>query len=190
MFALPGAVGEQNSSGTNELIKAGAKMATNAGDILTEYEAEHPELLEAYISRGGKRSASKPKRTSQPAQEERMPDKTDVSAEKAEPRDFAPHPVKIKSASGAEKNEKADKAEKFDKAGKTEKSDNPVNSVKEEKKADEGEITADLTALSDTEKQIYIYLRTAGESSSDNIISALGLSASEAMTSLTMLEIQ
>ena len=37
IFALPGKVGEMNSSGTNSLIQKGAKMVTTALDILDEY---------------------------------------------------------------------------------------------------------------------------------------------------------
>lgn len=38
IFALPGKVGEYNSSGTNQLIKNGAKIVTSASDILLEYQ--------------------------------------------------------------------------------------------------------------------------------------------------------
>lgn len=37
VFAMPGKVGEANSSGTNQLIKDGARIVTNALDILSEY---------------------------------------------------------------------------------------------------------------------------------------------------------
>lgn len=38
VFALPGKVGEYNSSGTNRLIQGGAKIITRAADILFEYQ--------------------------------------------------------------------------------------------------------------------------------------------------------
>lgn len=38
VFALPGKVGEYNSSGTNRLIRDGAKIITRAADILLEYQ--------------------------------------------------------------------------------------------------------------------------------------------------------
>lgn len=38
VFALPGKVGEYNSSGTNRLIQSGAKIITRAADILLEYQ--------------------------------------------------------------------------------------------------------------------------------------------------------
>ena len=55
VFALPGKVGEYNSSGTNRLIRDGAGLVTDASDILREYEGrftldlkearEEPETL-------------------------------------------------------------------------------------------------------------------------------------------------
>lgn len=45
VFALPGKVGEQNSFGTNQLIQDGAKMVTNAVDILEEYEYLYPHRI-------------------------------------------------------------------------------------------------------------------------------------------------
>lgn len=45
LFALPGKVDEQNSQGTNSLIKDGAKMVTSAKDILTEYEFYYPDTI-------------------------------------------------------------------------------------------------------------------------------------------------
>lgn len=56
IFALPGKVGEQNSYGTNSLIRDGAKMVTTAVDILEEYEyyyphAIHIERLPAFMPR-------------------------------------------------------------------------------------------------------------------------------------------
>lgn len=45
IFALPGKVGEQNSFGTNSLIRDGAKMVTNAVDILEEYEFYYPQAI-------------------------------------------------------------------------------------------------------------------------------------------------
>ncbi len=45
IFALPGKVDEQNSIGTNSLIKDGAKMVTSAKDILNEYEFYYPETI-------------------------------------------------------------------------------------------------------------------------------------------------
>ncbi len=42
IFALPGKVGEMNSSGTNSLIQQGAKMVTTALDILDVYAGLYP----------------------------------------------------------------------------------------------------------------------------------------------------
>ena len=45
LFALPGMVGEQNSEGTNRLIREGAIPVTEAKDILSEYELLYPTKL-------------------------------------------------------------------------------------------------------------------------------------------------
>lgn len=45
LFAVPGKVGEQNSDGTHQLIKNGAKMVTDAQDILEEYEFLYPDKI-------------------------------------------------------------------------------------------------------------------------------------------------
>ncbi len=45
IFALPGKVGEMNSSGTNSLIQQGAKMVTTALDILDVYAGLYPKTI-------------------------------------------------------------------------------------------------------------------------------------------------
>ncbi len=45
LFAIPGKIGEENSSGTHHLLKSGAKMVTEAIDILEEYEFLYPHKI-------------------------------------------------------------------------------------------------------------------------------------------------
>jgi len=45
VFALPGKVGETNSTGTLRLIKEGAKPVTEAADILNEYQFLYPNKI-------------------------------------------------------------------------------------------------------------------------------------------------
>lgn len=45
LYALPGKVGEQNSVGVNQLLKHGALPATDALDILKEYQKFYPEKI-------------------------------------------------------------------------------------------------------------------------------------------------
>lgn len=45
IFALPGKVGDQNSAGTNSLIRDGGKMVTDAVDILEEYQFYYPKTI-------------------------------------------------------------------------------------------------------------------------------------------------
>ncbi len=46
VFALPGKVGEINSTGTNELIRNGADIITGAADILVEYQDAYPGRID------------------------------------------------------------------------------------------------------------------------------------------------
>ena len=45
VFAIPGKLGEMSSTGTNSLIRSGAKMVTNASDILLEYQTLYPSKI-------------------------------------------------------------------------------------------------------------------------------------------------
>lgn len=45
VFALPGKLGEMGSAGTNELIRSGARIVTNASDILLEYQPFYADKI-------------------------------------------------------------------------------------------------------------------------------------------------
>ncbi len=46
LFAVPGKIGEENSDGVHQLLKDGAKLVTDATDILEEYEFLYPDKLD------------------------------------------------------------------------------------------------------------------------------------------------
>lgn len=46
VFAIPGKLGEMTSTGTNELIKNGARIVTGASDILLTYQASYPDKID------------------------------------------------------------------------------------------------------------------------------------------------
>ncbi|MBR5514687.1 MAG: DNA-processing protein DprA [Clostridia bacterium] len=46
VYALPGNIGEENSLGTNDLIKNGAKIATGAGDIIDDFSYLYPSQIQ------------------------------------------------------------------------------------------------------------------------------------------------
>ncbi len=46
VFAVPGKIGEYNSTGANSLIREGAKMVTSASDILAEYQSVYSEKID------------------------------------------------------------------------------------------------------------------------------------------------
>lgn len=166
LFALPGAVGEQNSSGTNELIKSGAKMATNAGDILAEYEAEHPELIQSYLSRSGSR-VSYAGRPSRPPAELPHPDTQNTRRKKQQDEDSPAADNPQRESIPSAENKSADVREKPD----------VIAGI-------------DFSGLGEAEKKVYGYLLNNPDATSDTVIARLGISASEVMTAITMLEIQ
>lgn len=45
VFAIPGKLGEINSTGGNDLIKEGARMVTSASDLLLEYQSVYPSKI-------------------------------------------------------------------------------------------------------------------------------------------------
>ena len=58
LFAVPGRVGEANSTGPNLLIKSGAKSVSSADDILHEYEFLFPDKIK--MSKTNKKQKSNP----------------------------------------------------------------------------------------------------------------------------------
>ena len=46
VFVVPGEITSSNSSGSNDLIKDGASLITSAGEILREYGARFPDILD------------------------------------------------------------------------------------------------------------------------------------------------
>ena len=45
VFAVPGAVGKECTAGSNELLKDGARLVTNAADILIDYVPLYPTVI-------------------------------------------------------------------------------------------------------------------------------------------------
>ncbi len=77
IFALPGKVGEKNSRGTNTLIKDGAKIVTDADEILVEYQHLYPHIRLGQLHHGNNSYAP---RSLKPRQKSPMPPKTEEPA--------------------------------------------------------------------------------------------------------------
>lgn len=58
VFAVPGAVGDACSEGSNELLKDGARLVTNTVDILSEYLERYPFALDIAAAAAAERRAS------------------------------------------------------------------------------------------------------------------------------------
>lgn len=175
VFALPGKVGEQNSTGTNELIKSGAKPITEAADILDEYEALYPnaifpEKLPVFRPKFIERASETPEgasRTPHRYEEKREQDENDGKE------------------SGKEKGRSEKRAER--------------------KAAKKKEAKEEPSAESETEKVVYIMpdglsgdeisvwkalAATSAPLTADEIAQGVSLPVSRVMTALTLLEIK
>ncbi|MBO5274140.1 MAG: DNA-processing protein DprA [Clostridia bacterium] len=77
IYALPGKIGEKNSVGTNHLIKDGAKIITDADDILSEYQHLYPTQIRLGRLHHGKSgyASAYPRRNKAPAPEKKASDK-------------------------------------------------------------------------------------------------------------------
>lgn len=89
VFAVPGKVGEYNSTGANELIRRGAKMVTSAIDLLGEYEAIYSEKIDLNRIRGSYNRPFEMKMT-QAAVEKRYSEDEDAENKPAPKKRSAP----------------------------------------------------------------------------------------------------
>jgi len=103
LFSLPGKVGEINSSGTNALIKDGAKMVTDAIDVLEEYECLFPQKIRPENIMAARAHINIPRTMRIP----RTGNGMQSVAEKKKPLDYGNERGKERSA-GSPKVEKAD----------------------------------------------------------------------------------
>ena len=163
LFALPGMVGEQNSEGTNALIRSGAIPVTDAKDILCEYELLYPTKLHtsdipAYRP---KIQLDTPKAFIKKAKEIKETKKENVPKSKTEDSEIA-----IPA---------------------------PASPSVLEKEPEKECIVTELAipqGLADLHADIYRTIATLGQPTQDEIIAKSGLSASNAMVALTVLEIK
>lgn len=167
LFALPGKVGELNSTGTNKLLKEGAKIVTGAVDILEEYELLFPHRIktERIRSVSSRRDVMQIMASSKtlPSPSGKREDETKEAADGAS---FAP-----KEAKRAKPRSSVDKG-----------------ADKEAPEAPGPGRDADLSALDPTSRKVYEAMPENKAVLVDELVGN-GLSVSEILVSMTMLEI-
>ena len=193
IFAVPGNVGEASAAGTNELIRNGATVVLDAGDVLESFEVtdkelidfesylrarSHSELNDAVLLRLGVYT-----KVTEPVYET-LRDPGTGAIEKIE-RKTAPEkrPTSVKKAS-PKRTEAEEKAPK-------EQTPPPKNEYVVEKSTP---MTGDgspeiLAALSDRERKIFTEMPIDRAISIDRL-STLGFSIGDIMTAMTILEIR
>lgn len=164
LFALPGKVGEKNSAGVNKLIADGARIVTSAVDILSAYAEKYPLTLQL---------ANLPK-----------PGVTDRRR-----RAFI---ERIDAHSKSSENYQADTAEAPKRVYPARRSKS-VQQSSENELADRSERAAtpvfDENTLGENERIIYSLI-TAEKPMSADELTVSGLTMSQIITALTLLEIK
>ncbi len=164
IFAVPGKVGELNSSGTNQLIKNGAKIVTCAADILLEYQT----LYSGKINLNNIPSIK--------SEKYRSP----ISLKVASPRPGL-YDTGITERGASEAMKRSEK-EIIRNSDKKEPEAKAPEKAKEPRKLDFGAYPSDQAAI----------LRLLSEKKqlcSDDIVRELGLSIGDVLAAMTMLEI-
>ena len=182
LFALPGKVGESNSSGPNELIRSGANMTVGAEDILRHYDFLYHDV----IRYRGLRSAQKYSGNSDAAlkkygvsflcyrgrydEDENAADKAETPATGNRSFDGEPEPKQpVPEKTAPQKNDP-----------EPQKSAPPT--------PPSGAEEAILASLDDTSRAVYEKM-PAGRAVTPDLLVGDGIGMGEAITSLTMLEL-
>ncbi|MHB1155074.1 MAG: DNA-processing protein DprA, partial [Eubacteriales bacterium] len=165
IFALPGKVGEMNSSGTNSLIQQGAKMVTTAIDILDVYAGLYPLTIKVeksvYRSTGQNMNLTSLFDNKQSAAARMKKDRRKTS----------------------------DTEETFKEESLRENNDNRSEYSAEDSKIKNTSASLNPIILSENEQQIYNLLNDGIPATADTL-ARKGFSVSHVLTILTMLEIK
>jgi len=163
LFALPGKVGEKNASGVNKLIADGARIVTCASDIVSAYADKYPVTLRL----------------------DRLPRPGVTDRRK---REFIARSAKALSA-GGDISETAEAPKRIF-PSRRKKS---IKNASDEELADRSERGAtpgfDESSLGENERKIYALIPEDRAVSADELTES-GLSMSEIITALTLLEIK
>ena len=174
LFALPGKVGEQNSAGTNKLLKEGAKIVIQASDVLEDYELLFPHRIKTENIKSVKSRGSIAKI---------------MSGGGAFAKD--PLPKVAEESTPLEKSAPDEPFEKEDAQKKQKKKKSGRQSDKESGRADaekEPKRSPDLSKLDEKSAKIYSLFPDGKPILAEDLLSS-GYSISEILVSLTVLEI-
>lgn len=195
VFAVPGDITNTANLGTNSLIRDGAAAVLSIGDVLSDYAKMYPELeeycvwspIESYISPNLKEQTEQ-----SAAKKQKETDKEKISNKQTDtPRrqqSFANQMTLDEAVESAEKILSAQPKQK--------KSKNPVKTKKtDESKQNKQSVQENTKSAfempdyaSDNAKKVYSYL-SAEPQLADKISELSGLSAQDALTALTELEL-
>ncbi len=166
LFAVPGKLGENNSTGTNDLIKNGAAIATCASDVIERYLPLYPGRLDPAVLSVPKPKLRKPPAMPKPGD---LPERFDPEEEKREEPD-AP------SAPGKRSEKPAKHRGILDRLTGNREPEKPP--------------AAPSVPLSEAEEAILALIPIDGSVSSDELIRLSGKPLSEVFTTLTVLEVK
>ena len=199
VFAVPGNVGESNSQGTNELIRNGATVTLDAGDILNAFEVTwkdrinsdgyvqaqmHSEPDEELLLRLGITSRLREKEAEEVQGDAVVPD---VLGKRRSPKDA----LLPRQKSKKEDAPKPQRTRKED--GDTERKAEPKQAQQEQQEQRKQIPTGDnsesaLASLSEKERLVFSEMPLDRAVSIDRL-SALGLPIGDLITALTLLEL-
>jgi len=193
LYALPGKAGEITSLGTNELIKKGATMITDATEILNAYIDLYPNKIDLSkmpsvragmyrVPRGDRKIAASVKGYGRRGSG-KIEDIHDisVSSENA-PKHLSPESQN--SDVGTEKEVKPSLFGRLKNSRKAEKA-----AKKERDSSKDNEILKNLESCSEDQRKIYDAIPENGDPVTADVLSAVGMPMNQILTSLTMLEI-
>ena len=179
LFAVPGKLGELNSLGTNGLIRSGSKIATEAFDILSEYEPLYRHRINlaaipAFRQRsGGVRTANRGTARSHPAAES---EKEAFSSERLSritepitPPETARQPAGITTGTAS-----------------------PVSSgqMSSEPVSEQADPSVTESLLTENERKLYRIMSASAGMTMDEIARLASVEVSEVMVAMTMMEIK
>jgi DNA processing protein len=162
LFAFPGKVGEMNSDGVHQLLKNGAKLVTDAADVLEEYECLYPDKI-----------------------------RTDRIPHYLPDPDKLPHSGSVLPQQKEKRAPKVQKPKVDGKPDFSQKAAQSIPAIfRDEDPPPPKRAEADLSSLCDLERIVYDAMEGTTPYDADTLCRKTQLSSSDVATALTLLEIK